>query len=103
MAIVEGSKLFEHLNLVDSGDQAVCARLVDAAQDHMERQLGFKITTRFGGVGQEAIPESLKQAVLLLGGHWFENREGTLVGVTAQALPYGVTEIIGDFRDYTYG
>lgn len=105
MAIVTVDILKEELALtpdLGTADDALLARKIDAAQAHIERGLGYKITDRFGGVGQDAIPADLAQAVCMLAGHWFENREGTLVGVSAQVLPMGVSDIIDSHRDWSF-
>ncbi len=41
---------------------------------------------------------ALSQALLLTIAHWFENRENTVVGMSAQALPFGVNALIAPFR-----
>lgn len=84
-------------------DDVLIARKIAAAQNHIERLLGFKIEEEFGGNGQEPIPPALIECVTLLTCHWYENREATLVGVNAQEIPLGVAEIIREFRTYTFG
>jgi len=44
------------------------------------------------------VPEPLLQAMKLLVGHWFENREGVLIGVTARELPLAVQSLIFPYR-----
>lgn len=83
-------------------DDALLNRLIDSSQNLIERQLGFKITERYGAVGQDEVPAALVQAVALLAGHYFENREGALVGVSAQALPFGVDAIVTEFREWSF-
>ncbi len=41
-----------------------------------------------------AAPEDIKQAVLLLVGHWFENREGVTIAHIATELPLAVAALI---------
>jgi hypothetical protein len=89
------------LNGVVAEDEAMLPRLLDAAVAHTERQLGFKLndTEQF----PEGAPADVEQAILMLAAHWYENREASIVGVTAQAVPFGFDEIIREHRSYTYG
>ena len=56
------------------------------------------------GYGDEAtdVPEPLREAILLLSAHWYENREATLVGLSAQSLPYGVDAVINQYRVWSF-
>ncbi|MDB6179551.1 head-tail connector protein [Paracoccus sp. Z330] len=72
----------------------------DAAQNHIERMLGYRIEAEFGGEDQEPIPEALKEAVLQLACWWFEHREA--VSDRDKRLPYGVDELVAAYRDWTF-
>lgn len=48
--------------------------------------------------GAVEVPETLRRAVLLLIGHWFENHEGAVVGTIAAELPFGVRDLCRPFR-----
>ncbi|MDR7147055.1 head-tail connector protein [Rhizobium sp. BE258] len=104
--IVTVAELREQLNITDdlgTADNALIGRTIAAAQSLLESQLGFAIEATYGGTDQEAIPPALAQAVSLLACHWYENREGTLIGVTASELPFGIWEIVREFRSYQFG
>lgn len=45
-----------------------------------------------------AVPQSLKQAMLLLIGHWYENRESVTVGAVARDIPFGVDALVRSYR-----
>ncbi|WKT91470.1 head-tail connector protein [Brucella anthropi] len=83
-------------------DDALINHAIEAAQDHIERLLGFKIEEIYGGNDQQPIPASLKQAVLLTAASWYENREGVLVGVSGQELPFGVWPIVNEYREWSF-
>ncbi len=104
MAILTVSDLTDHLNLsgLDGADDAVLGRLIGAAQSKLEASLGYRIEDRYGGTDQEAIPEALVHAVRLLAGHYYENREASIVGVSAMPTPFGVADIVADFRGYSF-
>ncbi len=50
----------------------------------------------------EDAPADIRQAILLLVGHWFENREATLVGVGADATPFGFLDLISAYRQWVF-
>lgn len=88
-------------NITSTADDAILTRLLAAATAHVERLLGFKLddTTEL----PDGAPADLELAVLQLAADWFENREASLVGVTAQAIPFGVQEIVNEYRKYIFG
>ncbi|WP_127113055.1 head-tail connector protein [Shimia sediminis] len=103
MAILTLDELKEHLAFTDdigSVDDALLGRLISAAQNHVERLLGFKVEENFGGQDQDAIPPALVEAVSQLAAWWYEQREAA--GETSRAIPFGVTEIVTEYREYTF-
>tara|TARA_R110002110_G_scaffold24174_8_gene90973 strand:+ start:741 stop:1304 length:564 start_codon:yes stop_codon:yes gene_type:complete len=51
------------------------------------------------GYGEAAdVPAPLRQAILLLVAHWFENREPVSIGDTAGQLPLSVSALIAPYR-----
>lgn len=104
--IVDVAILKQQLNatgIPGTDDDALIERKIDAAQNHIERLLGFKIEETYGGTDQDEIPPALVEAVCQLAAHWYENREATLVGVNGQELPFGVWQIVNEFREYSFG
>ncbi|WP_421360287.1 head-tail connector protein [Agrobacterium rosae] len=100
--IVTVPEMKAQLNLTGipgTDDDALIERKIMAAQDYIERLLGFKIETTY----PDGIPPSLVEAVCQTAAHWYENREATLVGVSAQELPFGVWPIVNEFREYSFG
>ncbi|MEF2071904.1 head-tail connector protein [Consotaella aegiceratis] len=97
---LDATALRDHLNGVPDDDDAL-TRLLDAATAHVEAQLGFAIddATEF----PDGTPADVEQAVLMVAAHWYENREASLVGVSAMEVPIGAADIIANHRSYTYG
>lgn len=89
-----------HCNIAGLLDDAVLTRFLAAATKHVERLLGFAIddATEF----PDGTPADLELAILQLAADWYENREANLVGVTAQPVPFGVREIVAEYRNYTF-
>lgn len=65
-----------------------------------ELQVGPSIAVRFvAGYGTAAaVPASYRQAILLLCGHLYENREATVVGQAINVLPLGVQGLLNSDR-----
>ena len=45
-----------------------------------------------------AVPNGLKQLILLLVGHWYENREGVIVGTITSELPQAIETLLWQYR-----
>ncbi|MFS8124212.1 head-tail connector protein [Rhizobium sp. BR 250] len=103
--IITVPQIKEQLNIdaEDNSDDALLSRKIEAAQNHVERLLGFKVAERYGGDEHEAVPPALMEAVSQLAAHWYENREASVIGMSAGALPFGVQDIIREYRDYSFG
>jgi uncharacterized phage protein (predicted DNA packaging) len=89
-----------HLNVTSSDDDALITAQIAAAEAHLETWLGFDLDD--DDHFPDGRPADLDQAVKLLVGHWYENRETTLVNLTAQELPYGVADIVRNYRNWTF-
>lgn len=92
------SDLKAHCNITANTDDALLTRLLAVATKHVERLLGFTLESMEGGA-----PADLEHAVYMLAREFYENREASLVGVTAQAVPFGVQDIVNEYRNYTFG
>lgn len=99
MAIIGLRAVRDQLSFTDDMagfDEALLAVKLEAAQGMIERRLGFKLVSRFGGAGQEAMPDALKEAVAMLAAHLYADREGR------EPFPVLVLEVVNDFRDWTF-
>lgn len=132
MAIVTVQELREQVGLTldaPDEDQILLQQKGDAAQNHIERMLGFRIEERFGcapvdpasGITHNGetvthdgfpvthnavegtnsqIPAALKEAVLQLAAWWFENRD--TVTERDRRLPFGVDDIVNEYREWAF-
>jgi len=60
------------------------------------RSVANAVTIRFvcGYASAAAVPFSMLAAIKLLVGHWYSNRESSVVGATVQTIPQGVDSLI---------
>lgn len=54
------------------------------------------------GANPGDVPEDIRDAMLLIIGHLYENRQATLVGVSISDLPMGVESLLADHRVITF-
>ena len=85
------------LNVTDDADDVLLQRYVTAAEAFTSAQIGGETP-----VAYDAAPADLQQAIMLLASHWFENREATLVGMSAQELPLGFRELLSAHRVWVF-
>lgn len=98
--IVTAEEIIEHIRGDEVVDETAATRLGESAQSHIESLLGFAIEDEFETAH---IPAALKQAVLMLCAHWYENRESVLVGLSVQQVPDGLWAIVNEHREWTVG
>lgn len=51
-----------------------------------------------GYSGPQTVPQPLLQAMRLLVGHFYENREASVIGTSAVALPFAVDALLAPYR-----
>jgi len=92
------------LTLSQDDDDDLIAGKIDAAENHVDRLLGYSMRTRYPAPeGQHAatnVPPALLEAVLQLATWWFENREAATD--LSRELPFGVREIVNEYREWTF-
>ncbi|MDJ0631097.1 MAG: head-tail connector protein [Rhodobacter sp.] len=99
----------------DAAEQTVDSDAFELIEDARSAQIHFKdaftrppldsdrafpIEIEFiAGFGAaSAVPEDLKQLVKLMVGHWYENREASIVGTSVNELPLGAQSLIANYR-----
>jgi uncharacterized phiE125 gp8 family phage protein len=53
------------------------------------------VTYVAGWTNPADVPQSARQAMLMLVGHWYENRESVLVGAISKSLEFAVSTLLG--------
>jgi uncharacterized phage protein (predicted DNA packaging) len=80
-----------YLRLDSDEEAAIIAGLIAAARAHVEQATGMTL-------GDEAmVPAPLRQAMLMLIGHWFNAREAA-AEESLEPVPHGVKALIAPFR-----
>lgn len=97
MSIITVEDAKAYLNITTDEDDSVIERLISAAESFTDRWIETPLAEL-----SEA-PDDLKQAVMMLVGHWYENRETSLVGFTSSETPFGFWDLIGPHRAYSFG
>ncbi|MEZ2874131.1 MULTISPECIES: head-tail connector protein [Pseudomonas chlororaphis group] len=84
-----------HLKLDGDEEDLLVAGYVEAAKSHVamhcDRELVDTVPT---GPEQMGFTPDVEQAVLLLVGHWYANREAVVTGVTSTAVPLAVDRLL---------
>jgi uncharacterized phiE125 gp8 family phage protein len=85
-----------HLNT----DQGLITLADDAMDDLYEQSNAIKIIAVTGQPNIGAVKGDIKLAMLLLIGHWHENREATISGTIIKPIPFGVSDLLNPYRAY---
>jgi uncharacterized phiE125 gp8 family phage protein len=58
-------------------------------------------TCGYGDDGTD-VPEAIRQAIMLLVGHWYENREPVIIGTIQSNLPFAVQALLNPYRTWEF-
>ena len=76
----------------DEDDELLCS-YITAAREWVEGFLNIQLITDEGNSAPE-VKQSWKQAILLLVGHWYANRENTSTWASLKEIPFGVKDLL---------
>lgn len=96
MTVITVEDAKAHLNITTDADDTLIAGKIEAAEVWIGRWLETPLAE------MTEVPADLKEAVRLLVGHLYENREATLIGLTAEEVPFGVWDIINQHRAWSF-
>jgi uncharacterized phage protein (predicted DNA packaging) len=85
-------------------DDTLLQGYLDAAQEYVR---GFLADDPESDSPPSPVPDTVKQATLLIAASWYQNRE-TIVGTATtrerpQEVPYGAADILRNLRGWTFG
>lgn len=86
-----------HLNIIDDADDELITGKVEAAIAFTSHQIGGEAPLAW-----DTAPADVRQAVLMLAAHWYENREAILVGIGAEAVPLGYSDLLLAYRRWVF-
>ena len=97
MSLTALSLLKAHVRADDfADDDAYLQHLLDAAEQHVTEATNRTLADLVE-IGGGELPYSLTHAVLLLAGHWYNQREG-VAGVAMSEPPYTLQALIKPYR-----
>ena len=69
-----------------------------------QREDAIKIEYVIGyGDAASDVPQTIRQALMMLVAQWYENRENELIGTISKTIPFGFSDLIGIERGQFYG
>jgi hypothetical protein len=100
--LVTLADLKRHMNITSDADDAVLTDKIYAAEAWAFAYTGKPYNTSALDPPPDSDLEPLKEAVRQLAAHFYENREATLIGVTAQELPFGLMALLEVYREWSF-
>lgn len=88
----------ESENRNDALDDLKFVDLLEQWPQTYTREDAVRVTWAAGyGPAATDVPAAIRQAMLLMIGHWFENREASVVGVSVTDLPMAVNSLLAPY------
>jgi uncharacterized phage protein (predicted DNA packaging) len=97
MGWITTDDLKAHLNVTTDADDALLADKLAAAEQWVAGYTGTDIDA-----DPADVDEPIKEAVRQLAAHLYENREASLVGVSAEQLPFGFLDLLAPYRAWAF-
>ncbi len=95
MAVLTVADLKAHLNLTTDTDDALLADKIAVVAEWIGKFTGCDLEA-------DEIHAPVQEAARQLAAHLYENREASLVGVTAQELTNGVLDILTPYSEWAF-
>lgn len=96
MSIVNVADVKAHSNITTEDDDALLEGKIAAAEEWIGKFIGTSLESL------QPAPEPLKEATMQLVAHWYENREASIVAVTAELMPLGLYDLMAPYREYVF-
>ncbi len=78
----------------DEDDELLCS-YITAAREWVEGFLNMKlVSNNEGNADPIEVKQTWKQAIMLLVGHWYANRENTSTWASLKEIPFGVKDLL---------
>lgn len=93
--MIELSRVKLHLRVDHDEEDALIQGYLGAAQAHVEQHCDRTLVEASPtGPEQMLLTKDVEQAILLLVGHWYANREAVVVGNAPSAVPLAVDRLL---------
>jgi len=93
--MIELSRVKLHLRVDHDEEDALIHGYLGAAQAHVEQHCDRALVEENPtGPEQMLLTKDVEQAILLLVGHWYANREAVVVGVAPAEVPLAVDRLL---------
>jgi uncharacterized phage protein (predicted DNA packaging) len=84
-----------HLRVDHDEEDALITGYVEAAKAHVEQHCDRRLVETAPSEPEEmGLTRDVQQAILLLVGHWYANREAVVAGTIATAMPLAVERLL---------
>jgi hypothetical protein len=100
MTVVSVADAKAHLNITDDADDTLIAGKIAAAEAWIGKFIGTPLDDVIAF--PDGTPDPLKEAVRQLVGHLYENREASIVAVSAEMLPLGMHDLMAPYREWSF-
>lgn len=107
MSVVQLADMKAHLNVTFTDDDTLIQACIDAAESYISAFCTGPTPTCSDAPTPPTwplnpMPPAVLQAIKLLVAHLYENREATLVGVSAADLPFGLFDLLSPYRWWSF-
>lgn len=83
-----------HLRVDCAEEDALIGAYLNGAVEYVQQHCDRRIVETPETSDQMALTDDVKQAILLLIGHWYANREEVVIGAAANQVPMGVNALL---------
>lgn len=84
-----------HLRVDGDEEDAVIAGYFEAAKSHVAMHCDrILVEAEPAGPDEMGLTPDVEQAILLLAGHWYANREAVVIGTISTAVPLAVDRLL---------
>ena len=83
-----------HLRVDGDEEDNLIGSYLNAAVEYVQQHCDRRLVDVPEGPDQMALTDDVKQAILLLVGHWYATRESVVVGTITAEVPMGVPALL---------
>lgn len=96
MSVVGLEEQKRHMNVDFDEDDDLISTKIDVAESYTTDLIGENIAE------MNPVPGALRQAIMMLAAHFYENREATSFDGRANEMPFGFLSLISPYRRWGF-